>query len=382
MHLPRRPSLGIVIAAFLAALPLKLHAADSFETEDVAIRVEVLASGLDQPWGMDVLPDDAIVITEKDGGLRILRDGALSKPVRNVPKVRTTGQGGLLDVALSPGFVRDRTLFLTASVSIGSGAGTAVFRARLSEDERRLEDVQEIFRMKRGGNTGRHFGSRIAFGADGTLFFSIGDRGARERAQDPFDHAGKILRIHPDGSIPADNPFADGTKALPEIWSIGHRNAQGVTFDPLTSAILTVEHGDRGGDEVNRPRAGKNYGWPVISYGRHYDGSRIGRGTSAPGLEQPQHYWDPSIAPGALAVYRGDMFPEWRDDLMVASLKFGLVSRLKRDGRGRIIGEERFIDGDYGRLRDVIVAPDGALLLLTDERNGRLLRVTRGDSPT
>lgn len=370
-----RTSLTILIST-LAIVGTAAHA-EQFKTEKVAIEVTPIATGLEEPWAVEVLPDGAYIVTEKPGRLRIIRDGKLSEPIDGVPDVVVRGQGGLLDVALSPDFANDRTLFLTASLSMKGGAGTGVIRARLSEDESALEDVKVIFQMNKGSGKGQHFGSRIAFGPDGTLHFSIGDRGDMKRAQDFGDHAASILRIAADGSVPKDNPFVEQAGVLPEIFSKGHRNAQGLTLDPLTSKLLTVEHGAKGGDEVNMPEAGRNYGWPVITYGVNYNGKKIGEGTKAEGYEQPAHYWDPSIAPGAVTVYRGDMFPEWRDDLLVTSLKFGLVSRLDRDAGGRITGEERFLDGEFGRLRDIVTAPDGSVLIVTDETDGQLLRITR-----
>jgi glucose/arabinose dehydrogenase len=355
--------------------------AEQFNTEKVDIEVTPIASGLDQPWAVEVLPDGAYIITEKAGGVRIVRDGKVSDAVEGLPDVAVRGQGGLLDIALSPDFANDRILFFTASLPMEGGAGTGVIRARLAENERTLEDVKVIFRMNKGSSRGQHFGSRIAFGADGSLYFSIGDRGDMKRAQDFGDHAASILRIATDGSVPPDNPFAKDAGILPEIFSKGHRNAQGLVIDPLTGGLLTAEHGAKGGDEVNLPQAGKNYGWPVITYGVNYNGKRIGKGTRADGFEQPVHYWDPSIAPGAVTVYRGEMFPEWRDDLLVTSLKFGLISRLDRDADGAISGEERFIDGKFGRLRDIVTAPDGSILVVTDDSDGKLLRITRARGP-
>lgn len=370
---------AILVSALAIAGPA---GAEQFNTEKVDIDVTPIASGLRQPWAVEVLPDGAFIITEKAGGVRIVRDGKLSDAITGLPDVAVRGQGGLLDVALSPDFANDRTLFFTASLPMEGGAGTGVIRARLAKDERKLEDVKIIFQMNKGSSRGQHFGSRIAFGTDGSLYFSIGDRGDMKRAQDLGDHAASILRIATDGSVPPDNPFAKDAKTLPEIYSKGHRNAQGLVIDPLTGGLLTVEHGAKGGDEVNLPKAGKNYGWPVITYGVNYNGNRIGKGTTADGFEQPVHYWDPSIAPGAVIVYRGEMFPEWRDDLLVTSLKFGLISRLDRDADGAISGEERFLDGEFGRLRDIVAAPDGSILVVTDESDGQLLRITRARGPS
>ena len=251
-----------------------------------------------------------------------------------------------------------------------------MFRARLSEDERALEDLKQLFAMNRFTGTGQHFGSRIAIAADGTLFFGIGDRGEMERAQDPKDHAGSILHITRDGAPASPGAVAN---AAPEIFSIGHRNPQGLTIDPADNRLVTVEHGARGGDEINRPEAGRNYGWPEISFGKHYSGAEIGKGTAAEGYEQPIYYWDPSIAPGAIEVYSGAMFPEWKGNLMVAALKYQLVARLERGADGIVTSEERLLDNRYGRIRDVRTAPDGALLIVTDESDGALIRLSRAE---
>lgn len=361
-------------------MPVASVTAETFPTKKVQIEVETLADGLDSPWAVEALPDGGMIVTERTGQLRIVRDGKTSEPVRGLPTVAVQGQGGLLDVALAQDFAANRTIFLTMSVAGEGGYGTAVVRGELSADEKSLADVKELFRMNRFTTKGQHFGSRIAVAKDGSLFFAIGDRGERERAQDPKDHAGSVLHINADGTIPQSNPHRDSKTALPEIWSFGHRNAQGITFDSADQSLWTVEHGARGGDEVNQPQPDKNYGWPVITYGKDYSGADIGRGTSAQGYEQPAYYWDPSIAPGALAVYRGAMFPEWDGDILVAALKFQLLSRLERDESGKILGEERMLEGEFGRLRDVTVAPDGSVLLLTDGEDGKLLRVSRAAS--
>ncbi|WP_163267851.1 PQQ-dependent sugar dehydrogenase [Chelativorans alearense] len=372
---------NIFLAALLAVVLPATACAQVSEAGGVALRTETLAEGLEHPWGMDFLPDGSAIVTERTGTVRIFAGGRLSEPLSGVPEVAVFGQGGLLDVALAADFEQSRTLFLSYSEPGPGGAGTAIARARLVEEggSARLEDVEVIFSLDRKTGESRHFGSRIVPALDGTLFFTIGDRGEMNRAQDPFDHAGSVMRINPDGSVPEDNPFADSGEAAPEIWSIGHRNPQGAVLDPVTDALWTVEHGPRGGDEVNRPEAGKNYGWPVISYGRHYSGQRIERGADAPGYEQPKYYWDPSIAPSGMAVYDGRMFPEWQADFLVAALSFQLLARLERDGSGEITGEERMFEGTFGRLRDVEVAPDGSVWLLTDDSNGKIIRISRDE---
>lgn len=373
-----RAATGILIGGLIAFAGPAVARADTVPTKLVEIRTDVLAEGLDQPWAVEELPDGSLILTELGGAIRVYRDGKLSAPLSGVPKVAARGQGGLLDVALANDFAVSRTLFLSYAASGPGGAGTAIARARLSDDNRSLTEVTEIFRMARLTRKGQHFGSRIAVARDGTLYFTIGDRGEGDRAQDTGDHAGAVLRINPDGTIPADNPHPGGGAWLAEIWSKGHRNPQGAAIDQKTGTLFTVEHGARGGDEINMPEAGKNYGWPVISYGRHYAGGEIGIGTAADGYEQPIHYWDPSIAPGGMAVYRGAMFPEWDGDLFVAALKFRLLVRLDRDPEtGEILGEERMLKGDFGRIRDVVVASDGALLIVTDESDGQLIRISR-----
>lgn len=368
-----------VLAGLLAALAATPAGAQLFQAEGMTLRAEILADGLEHPWGIDFLPDGAALITERPGRLRIFANGTLSEPVAGVPEVAVLGQGGLLDVLAASDFETSGMIFLTFSEAGSGGAGTAVASARLmrEDDASRLEDVTRLFSLELKTRVGRHFGSRIVEAPDGTLFFTIGDRGQMERAQDIADPAGSVLRINRDGSIPPDNPFVGREDAAPEIWSIGHRNIQGAVFDPVTKALWTAEHGARGGDEVNRPEAGKNYGWPVIAYGRHYSGLRIGRGTQAPGYEQPLYYWDPSIAPSGMTVYEGSMFPEWQGDFLVAALKFELLARLERDGTGQITREDRLFEGAFGRLRDVEVAPDGAVWLLTDASDGKIIRVSR-----
>lgn len=367
--------------ALVVTLPLSLAPASAepriIPSKKAPLAVETVASGLNHPWSVEVLPDGSYLVSDKGGALRRVQSGRISPPISGVPDVATNGQGGLLDIALARDFETSRILFLTYSARGDGGTGTAVARARLSEDATRLEGTTRIFQMSRLTTRGQHFGSRIAVAGDGSLFFGIGDRGEGERAQDPRDHAGAILHINPDGTPHADNPFLGSSDGLAEIWSKGHRNPQGIAIDPRDGTLLTAEHGARGGDEINNPRPGYNYGWPRVSYGRHYSGAEFELGSTANGYEPPLYYWDPSIAPGAIAVYRGAMFPEWDGNLIVAALAYQLVARLERDENGAILSEERMFGGEFGRIRDVVVAPDGALLLLTDEDDGALLRVSR-----
>ena len=274
-----------------------------------------------------------------------------------------------------PNFAANGMIYLSFAEIEGGKAGTAVARARLVREDGppRLEDTQVIFRITGKTGSTRHFGSRLVFAPDGMLFVTLGDRGDMERAQDTADHAGSVIRIAPDGTVPADNPFIDGS-GLPEIWSIGHRNLQGAAINPATGALWTVEHGARGGDEINIPRAGRNYGWPVISYGRHYSGGKIGIGTAKEGMEQPVHYWDPSIAPSGMAFYTGDRFPAWTGDVFVGALRGAHVARLALDGDS-VAAEETLFDELGERIRDIRQGPDGYLYLVTDSGDGRILRV-------
>jgi len=340
----------------------------------LAAKVTDVAVGLEHPWGMELLPDGRFLVTERPGRLRLVgRDGKLSEPLTGVPEVYARGQGGLLDVALSPGFAQDRLVYLSFAEAGAGGAGTAVARGRLGE--RGLEGTEVIWRQQpKVDGSYNHWGSRLAFRSDGTLFVTMGDRYVhRDRAQDLSTTIGKIVRINPDGSVPRDNPFVGRAGALPDIWSYGHRNVQAATLDSR-GELWTVEHGARGGDELNNPQPGKNYGWPVITYGMDYSGAQIGYGTSRPGMEQPVYYWDPVIAPSGSTFYSGTAFPEWRGDLLVGSLTPGGLVRL-RIVNGRVTQEERYLAELRERIRDVREGPDGAIYLLTDSSRGRLLRV-------
>lgn len=354
--------------------------AEEVQADGITLQTEVIAEKIASPWSLAFLPDGDLLVTELGGSMRIVHQGKLSAPISGVPKVFAQGQGGLLDVALAPDFKTSGTIYFTYSQPGEGGAGTALATARLNReaDTARLEEVKTLFTMNRKTARGQHFGSRIVIAPDGKLFVTLGERGDRDRAQDFTDHAGSVIRLNADGTIPADNPFVGQQNALSELWSKGHRNPQGAVWDPVTNALWVTEHGARGGDEVNRPEAGKNYGWPVITYGRDYSGAEIGVGTAAKGYEQPLHYWDPSIAPSGLAVYEGNMFPEWQGDLLAGALKYEMIVRLDRDETGAIIGEERLLKGEYGRIRDVRVAPDGSIFFLTDGDDGKIVRITRG----
>jgi glucose/arabinose dehydrogenase len=341
-------------------------------SEEASFRVVEVAGGLEHPWGMAFLPDGDILITERPGRLRILRDGALDPtPLDGVPEVYASGQGGLLDVALDPDFSTNRLIYLSYAASDDGGAGTRVARARLGEEE--LEDVEVIFEGLVARGT-RHFGSRLGFDPDGYLFVSLGERGEDERAQALGDLAGKVVRLHPDGRVPQGNPFVGRADAAPQVFSYGHRNPQGLAVHPDTGRVWLVEHGPRGGDELNVAEAGVNYGWPVITYGRAYSGLLIGEGSEKEGMAQPLHYWVPSISPSGMAFYEGDAFPQWQGDLFVGALSGELLARLELDGE-QVVAEERLLEGVLGRIRDVRVGPDGFLYLLTDHDDGALVRL-------
>lgn len=336
-----------------------------------SVTVTVFAQGLDRPWGIAPLGQGQFLVTERPGSLRLLNgDGSVSRPLSGLPDVAAEGQGGLLDVAVSPDFKNDRTIFWTYAKSVRGGLVTAAARATLTADGR-LTDVADIFVQDNPARNGRHFGSRIIPMPDGTVWITTGDRGAGDSGtlvQDITTTHGKVIRVNADGSVPADNPFV-GRVGNDLVWSLGHRNIQGAAIGP--DGLWTIEHGPRGGDELNRPQAGLNYGWPTVSYGINYRGSDIGEGVaSAPDFEEPVYYWDPVIAPGGMMFYDGS-YAEWQGDLLIASLNPGALVRLKlRDGL--VVGEERMLT-DAGRIRDVEVLADGAVLVLLDA--GEILRV-------
>ncbi|MBA3345175.1 MAG: PQQ-dependent sugar dehydrogenase [Gemmatimonadales bacterium] len=345
---------------------------------NVAFDVAVVTKELEHPWAVEPLPGGDLLVTEKPGRLRLVSAaGKLGQPIAGVPKVDARGQGGLLDVALSPGFATDRTIFWSYSEPRQGGNATSVARGVLSADRRRLDQVRVIFRALPVYDGTLHYGSRLAFGTDGMLYITLGERSdtpMRPQAQRLNSHMGKILRVNPDGSVPDDNPFAGKPDALPEIWTLGHRNIQAAAFDP-EGRLWEVEHGTKGGDELNLIQKGKNYGWPIVAYGEEYSGSPIPNAVTArPNFEQPAYYWDPVIAPSGAQFYTGDAFPAWRGSLFVGSPKEQRLVRLTLEN-DRVTGEEHLLADRDQRVRDVRQGPDGALYVVTDQSNGELWRI-------
>jgi glucose/arabinose dehydrogenase len=344
-----------------------------------SLNAQIISSGLSSPWGMAYLPDGRWLITQRAGSLVIVgTDGRVSNAITGVPEVYSGGQGGLLDLSLAPDFASSRKIYFSYAEQRAEGKnGTSVAWARLSADETRLEEWRVIFRQEPAWNSGLHFGSRLAWDKNGLLYVTLGERStleSRPLAQDINTHLGKVIRIKADGSTPADNPFVNTANAKTEVWSYGHRNPQGAAIHPKTGALWTLEHGPRGGDEVNHPEAGKNYGWPIITYGIDYGGGPIGEGITAKnGMEQPVYFWDPVIAPSDIVFYQGALFPEWNGNLFIASLNPGGIVRLVLND-DQVVAEERLLR-EWGRVRDVSLAPDGALWLVND--SGQLVRTTR-----
>jgi glucose/arabinose dehydrogenase len=349
----------------------------------VAMSHTVVASGLDHPWGLALLPDGRWLVTERSGRMSIISaDGAKGPAITGLPRVDARGQGGLLDVAVGPDFASDRMIYWSYAEPREGGNGTAVARGVLSEDGARVDQVQVIFRAMPTYDGDKHFGSSLAFAPDGKLFITLGERSdkpMRPQAQDLGSHMGKTIRINADGTVPQDNPFVGRAGALPEIWSLGHRNVQGIAVQPGTGAIWTIEHGTRGGDEVNLDRAGLNYGWPDAAYGVEYAGGAINSGaTQKAGTEQPVYYWDPVIAPGGAVFYQGAMFPAWDGDLLVAALKEKHIARLVIEN-DRVVGEEQLLTDLGERVRDVAIGRDGAVWAITDESDGKLVRLAAAE---
>jgi glucose/arabinose dehydrogenase len=348
--------------------------AQTFGSEQHEFRLVRVVEGLEQPWSMAFLPDGRMLITEKAGRLRVVQGGKLlPEPIGGLPQVSVHGQGGLHDVVLHPQFEKNQLVYLAYAARGADGFGTELARGRLAGQ--RLENVQVLFRQSPKGSRGQHFGGRIVFDRAGYLYLTLGDRGEMARAQRPDDHAGSVIRLHDDGRVPKDNPFAGKAGWKPEKFTLGNRNMQGAALHPQTGALWTHEHGPQGGDEVNVIRAGANYGWPVITYGVNYGlGTRIGEGTSKAGMEQPLYYWVPSIAPSGMAFYDGERFPRWKGNLFVGALRDRMLVRLQLDGE-KVVKEERLLQNAIGRIRDVRAGPDGYLYLLTDDSAGVLARL-------
>jgi len=355
--------------------------ADAGDEERSDLDLVTVTAGLEHPWGMAFLPDGRVLVTERPGRLRIIeRDGKAGPPIAGVPAVDAKGQGGLLDVALDPAFAKNRLVYVSYSEPREGGNGTSVARGVLEGGN--LTGVQVIFRQQPAMQGGHHFGSRLVFARDGRLFVTLGERNVgRAQAQTLDNTLGKIVRINPDGGIPPDNPFVGREGALPEIWSYGHRNVQGAALHPVTGELWANEHGPKGGDELNRVLPGRNFGWPTVSYGTEYSGLKISDSGTAPGIEPPVHYWVPSIATSGLIFYTGQQFPAWRGSAFVGGLKSQQLVRLRLDG-DRVVEEERLLRGVVKeRVRDVEQGPDGYIYLLTDEDNGRLLRLQPAATP-
>ena len=376
---PRRLRAGALLAALLTAALLAPAAPAAagetlgvYETAKHRVRLVKVADGLEHPWGLAFLPDGRLLVTERPGRLRVVAEGRLDpRPVAGVPEVYDSGQGGLLDVALHPRFAENGLVYLSYASPGEGGAATAVARGQLAGD--RLAGLEEIYVALPRDGGGRHFGSRLLF-ADGYLFVTTGERGEPDRAQALDDPAGAILRLYDDGRVPVDNPFAARAGARPEIYAYGNRNPQGLAREAATGRLYAVEHGPKGGDELNLIAAGVNYGWPVITYGRSYAGFKIGEGTHKAGMAQPVHYWVPSISPSGLAIYDGAAFPAWRGSVFAGALSAELLVRLEIEG-GKAVAEERLFAELEERIRDVRQGPDGLLYLLTDHPEGAILRL-------
>jgi len=381
--MPAAVRLAVALPALLAvAVPVVAQQVQN--SEHHAFRVVPVADGLQNPWSMAFLPGGDILVTERPGRLRLIRNGILQpEPIGGVPAVRARGQGGLLDVVLHPDFATNRLVYLSFSKpnAEGTQATTAVIRGRL--EGHALTNVQEIFEAKAWSAGGNHFGSRLAFDGRGFLFITVGDRGvspdpatvAAHPGQTLSEHQGSVIRLHDAGRVPADNPFVNRAGALPEIWSYGHRNLQGMAFHPATGDLWETEHGPQGGDELNLVQPGRNYGWPVIGYGLQYGGSVIHQSTHRDGMEQPAHYWVPSIGTSGLMVYTGERFPAWKNSVFAGGLVGQQLARLTLDGR-RVASVEVLLRG-MGRIRDVRQAPDGLIYIAFDSRNGETTGLVR-----
>lgn len=367
----KRPILRAAIAVAVTAFASACLAVDSVQTDAGELSVEDVASGLEYPWGITFLPDGRPLVTERPGRLRVLgADGELSEPLGGVPEVMAEGQGGLLDVTLDPEFDSNGLVYLSYAEPGDGAASTAVGRGRLADGA--LEDFETIYRQQPKVSGSNHFGGRMVFAPDGTLFITQGDRFKFDPAQDLSNHLGTIVRVHPDGSVPDDNPFVDRDAAADEIWSYGHRNIESAAIHPETGALWIAEMGPRGGDELNRPEAGRNYGWPVVSWGEHYDGSDIPDPPTKPRFADAVEHWTPVISPSGMAFYTGTRMPEWRGSALIGGLSAEGVVRVAIDG-GEVANETRIELG--ARIRDVEQAPDGSVYVLTDDGDGKIRRL-------
>jgi len=375
----RHHALRFSLPAIASVLAFPALAVDEvFETEGPSIQVQTVADGLSHPWALAFLPDGSMLVTEREGNLRHVSDG-VSDPIAGVPEVDSRGQGGLLDVAIDPQFEENRLVYLSFAEAGDGGNGTAVARGTLSEDHSTLENVEVIFRQQPKVESELHFGSRLVFDRDGFLFITLGERSHeqfRGQAQELNSHLGKIIRVNPDGSVPDDNPFVDQEGALPEIWSYGHRNVQAAALNPDTGILWEIEHGPRGGDELNIVERGANYGWPLVTLGINYDGTTIGEGVEhQEGMVDAIRTWTPVIAPSGMIFYQGEAFPDWQGNVFVGGLASTALVRLTVDGDS-ISGEERLLESLGLRIRDVAEGPDGAIYVATDESDGEILRLS------
>lgn len=371
---------SILAASVLAATTFSTAvSAETIETRWADVEVDTIAEGLEHPWGIAFLGSDRMLVTERAGHMRVVNaDGSIGDPIDGLPEIKVNGQGGLLDVVLSPDYDNDGLIYFSYSEPESPGSettSTAVARAHLDLDANELHNVEVIFTQQPKAAGGRHYGGRMTFSDDGEyLFLGLGDRGhSSEDAQDLSKHTGKLIRIHADGSVPDDNPYVGEEDALNEIWSYGHRNIQGMDIQPGTGELWAVEHGPQGGDEVNQPQAGKNYGWPVITYGEEYGGGEVGEGFEKEGMESPVWHWTPSIAVSGMRFYEGDQFPEWQGDILATALRGEHVARLEIDG-DRVIHQEVMEFDD--RIREIFIGPDANIYLLTDHEDGKILRLS------
>ena len=361
-----------VISLFVLLLPARVNAI-TIVSDGMQLEVKLVAKGLGIPWGMSFLSKNSLLVTERSGSILFLD---LKKNVKiklkNIPAVLSDGQGGMLDVALSPNYTSDGWIYFTYVKNINDEGATVLARAKLKKNK--FYDWHELLVSKSTTSTSHHFGSRIAFDNNGHVFFSIGDRGERPNAQNLMNHAGSIIRLNLDGSIPKDNPFVNDKKALPEIWSYGHRNPQGLAYDSKSNSLWEIEHGPRGGDEINLVKSGLNYGWPIISYGKEYWGPlAVGEGTHRKGMEQPKKVYIPSIAPGSLLMYSSEALPKWKGNLFSGALKLRHINRIVLNDTGKVIKEERLLESLDERIRSLAQSPEGWLYFSTD--SGKIFRI-------